>query len=60
MSRSLDSMIGRAAHIAFIDNSALIKLSLYSFDELFDWFTFLFLNHNTSKQKMRKAKNPKK
>ncbi|CAK76768.1 unnamed protein product (macronuclear) [Paramecium tetraurelia] len=34
--KSLDTMIGRAAHIAFIDNSALIKLSLYSFDELFD------------------------
>ncbi|CAD8069313.1 unnamed protein product [Paramecium primaurelia] len=34
--RSLDTMIGRAAHIAFIDNSALIKLSLYSFDEFFD------------------------
>ena len=35
-SRSLDTMIGRAAHIAFIDNSALIKLTIYSFDELFD------------------------
>ncbi|CAD8092276.1 unnamed protein product [Paramecium sonneborni] len=34
--KSLDTMIGRAAHIAFIDNSALIKLSIYSFDELFD------------------------
>ncbi|CAD8167754.1 unnamed protein product [Paramecium pentaurelia] len=34
--RSLDVMIGSAAHIAFLENSALIKLSVYSFDELFE------------------------
>lgn len=36
-------MIGRAAHIAFLENSALIKLSVYSFDELFEWLIFIKL-----------------
>ena len=35
INRNLDSFIGRAAHIAFVDNSALIKLAIYSFE---DWF----------------------
>lgn len=33
--RNFDNMIGRAAHIAFLDNQALVKLIIYSFEDLF-------------------------
>jgi len=39
--RGLDSMIGRAAHIAFLENQALIKLFIYSFEEIFEWFMII-------------------
>jgi hypothetical protein len=29
-------MIGRAAHISFLENSALVKLITYSFEDIFD------------------------
>ena len=33
---NLDNMIGRAAHISFLENHALIKLIIYSFEDLFE------------------------
>lgn len=34
-SKSIDKMIGRAAHIELIENPYLIKMIIYSFDEYF-------------------------
>lgn len=40
--RQLETFIGRAGHIEFLENLALIKMFIYTFDDLFEWIYFNF------------------